>query len=68
MKEIVYIGNKFYELSDTVISPIYIKYGNVYERTDWGFVKAMLEDGEELHIRQATDKELAYFTRKLMTL
>jgi len=60
--ELIYIGDHFYKDSQTVMSPIYTVDG---ARSDWGFVKIALQSGESVHIRQATEKEISYYTNRL---
>ena len=61
----VYIGDRFYRESGTMISPVYeIKDGG-YSRTDWGFIQIALEKGEELHIRPAMVDEISFFEKKM---
>lgn len=55
---LVYIGDKFYGESGSVMSPIYeVTKDGIFERSDWGFVQVALRNGEEIHIRQATAPE-----------
>ena len=58
MIEIIYIGNKFYRESGTVMSSIYEIVDGGVRRSDWGFVQAILENGEEIYLRPATQREL----------
>lgn len=60
--ELIYIGDKFYRESGTMMSPIYDVYGN---RQDWGFVNVALQYGESVHIRPATGEELAHYENML---
>jgi hypothetical protein len=62
MKEIIFIGDEFYENSRTMMSPIYLIEDGEYCRTDWGFVNTYLRNGEEVHIRPATKAEKQLFT------
>lgn len=59
---LVYIGNKFYHDSHTRMSSVYTEDG---ERTDFGKIQMALERGEEVHIRQATPIEMAYYQADL---
>lgn len=45
-----------------MMSPIYHEDGM---RSDWGKVQCALRDGEEVHIRQATDAEVGRYERQL---
>lgn len=56
--ELFFIGNDFYEKSQTIMSPIY-RVGTL-ERFDWGFVSLLLDEGKEVSIRQATKKEMEW--------
>ena len=60
--ELIYIGNKFYLESGTMMSPIYDVNGY---RQDWGKVQIALQNGESVHIRPATQSELIPFNEKL---
>jgi len=60
--KLFYIGRDFYLKSSTMMSSIYEENGG---RSDWGKVEMALERGEEVHIRQATDKELLWAYKKL---
>lgn len=64
MIEVFYVGDAFYHRSGTMMSSIYLAGSK--SRYDWGFMQRDLSDGKEVHIRQATDEELAWATRKLM--
>ena len=65
MIKLIYIGNRFYSESGTVMSPIYTEAG---ERYDFGFAAAALANGEEISIRQATPEELVQFNTQLTAL
>lgn len=60
--ELIYIGDRFYYESKTVMSSIYNINGH---RSDWGFVQIALRDGESVHIRPATQEELISYERQL---
>lgn len=64
----VYIGNKFYRESKTIMSSIYIDRGNTFTRTDWGKIQIALERGEFVEIRPATPTEIKMFEEKLTQL
>ena len=65
---LVYIGDKFYNKSGTIMSSIYEVVGKNLKRSDWGFVKIALGNGEEIHIRQATPEEIEWAETTLHTL
>lgn len=56
--ELIYIGEKFYSKSGTVMSSIYDVQGN---RQDWGKVQIALKNGKSVHIRPATEKEMEQY-------
>jgi len=60
--ELVYIGDRFYIESGTAMSSIYDIFGN---RQDWGFVQIALRNGESVHIRPATQKEIEPYKKRL---
>ena len=60
--KLIFIGNKFYNKSGSVMSSIYTEHG---ERFDWGFVEVALEEGKEVHIRPASSVELMMFEAEL---
>jgi hypothetical protein len=60
--ELIFIGDRFYAESGSMMSPIYDVAGN---RQDWGFVSVALRDGRSVHIRPATKKELAHYEKIL---
>lgn len=55
---IVYIGEEFYSKSRTIMSSLYRENG---QRFDWGFVQIALKNGHDVHIRQATTKEMDHY-------
>lgn len=61
--ELFFIGQNFYSASRTMMSSIYV--AGTFQRFDWGFVSVALSEGKNVNIRQATDAELAWATRKL---
>ena len=63
--ELIFIGNKFYNESKTIMSPIYTVEG---ERSDWGFVQIALQNGESVHIRPATQREIVPYIERLNQL
>jgi len=64
---LIYIGEKFYLQSGTMMSSIYEQKNNHYSRTDWGFVSVALSNGDKIKIRPATERELKYFNKILET-
>ena len=62
---LIYIGDKFYRESQTMMASLYTENGKRY---DWGFVGRALENGEEIHIRQANKTEIDYYNKKLKEL
>ena len=60
--ELIYIGDKFYNESSSVMSCLYTTDG---ARSDWCFVNVALRNGENVRIRQATTRELKKYQRKL---
>ena len=63
--ELIYIGEKFYAESGTVMSSIYDVHSN---RQDWGKVQIALQNGESVHIRPATESELKMYNKRLKTM
>ena len=61
-RSIIFIGDKFYSESSTMMSSIY--HENL-TRCDWGKVNVYLRDGDTIKIRPATPKELSYFEQEL---
>jgi len=62
MMKLVYIGDQFYSQSRTMMSCIYTEEG---ERSDWGKVTCALQEGQEVHIRPANDRELVAAYKRL---
>jgi len=62
---LIYIGDKFYGESDSIMSPIYTESG---QRSDWGFVQLALRKGDSVHIRQATPMEREFYEDQLNRL
>ncbi len=60
--ELIYIGNRFYNESKSVMSCVYDINGN---RSDWGFVEIALRRGESVHIRPATELECGLYEKRL---
>ena len=57
---VVYIGEEFYRKSGTMMSSVYQIVNDELMRTDFRFIQIALRDGDEVRIRQATDKELVW--------
>ena len=62
---LIYIGEKFYSQSSTMMSSIYSTSG---ERYDWGYVQRALSQGLSISIRPATYKEQQVYEEKLLEL
>lgn len=63
--EFIYIGESFYFASGTLMSSLYDAEG---DRQDWGSVQMALENGHNIHIRQATEVEKDYYRLQLKKL
>jgi hypothetical protein len=63
--ELIYIGERFYRDSQTMMSSIYDIDG---KRQDWGKIQIDLENGESVHIRQATEGEMIFYEGELAFL
>jgi hypothetical protein len=61
----IYIGDEFYQLSKSMMSPVYLESGSRY---DWGFMQRDLREGHEVRVRQATETELNKYKVKLADL
>jgi hypothetical protein len=49
-----------------MMSPIYkIEQNGSLSRSDWGFVQVALRNGDDIHIRQATDTEIRWAYKQL---
>ena len=59
---IIFIGEKFYAESGTMMSPIYTENG---ERYDYGFLRCDLEAGKTIVIRPATGDEFRHYQQQL---
>lgn len=62
---LIFIGEKFYQESGTMMSPIYQEVDGKLYRSDWGFVQCALENGQEVHIRPATEAEMVWANERL---
>lgn len=60
--ELIFIGKDFYEDSKLLMSFMYTAEGH---RADWGLVQRALQKGQDVHIRQATEKEKILYALKL---
>lgn len=56
--KLIYIGFRFYNESDSLMSSIYTEDG---KRSDWGKVQLALEAGNKVEIRPASLVELSYY-------
>lgn len=66
MIEIVFIGERFYKESQTLMSALYRSLpGSIFERYDYGFLQLDIMAGKNIHIRPATEKEIQLFEGKL---
>jgi len=66
MKEIVFIGERFYKESQTIMSALYESLiGGEWQRYDYGYLMLDIQAGKNIHIRPATTKELRLFEMKL---
>jgi hypothetical protein len=61
--ELIYIGERFYRDSQTMMSSIYDIEGG---RQDWGKVQIALQRGESVHIRPATPGEMTHYENLLV--
>lgn len=61
--EIVYIGDDFYFETGTMMSSIYLKTKEGFERFDWGFVQCALSKRNTLTIRPATPLEYVFLKK-----
>ena len=63
---VVFIGERFYKESQTLMSAIYkIPPDGKFVRYDWGFLQLDISAGKEIYIRPATEKEIKFFEGKL---
>ena len=65
MKEVIYIGNRFYTESGTIMSSVYL---TGWVRYDYGFLKSDLEKGESVFIRPACAKEIEEAEQMLLNI
>ena len=59
---LIYIGEKFYLKSSTIMSSIYTEE---FQRYRWGFVRRDLREGKTINIRPANTIEMAIAENKL---
>jgi len=64
----IYIGERFYDDSGTIMSSIYTTGGGTYQRYDYGFLQVDVGEGKEVRVRPATEKELKFFTERLISI
>lgn len=62
---LIFVGNKFYQESGSMMSSIYQVVGDKLYRQDWGKVQIALSEGQEVHIRPANEIEMAWAEKKL---
>ena len=60
--KLIYVGERFYDESSTIMSSIYTVDGKRY---DWGLVQGALKRGKTVNIRPATEAEMKFFKTKL---
>jgi hypothetical protein len=66
MIELVIIGKRFYEESQSHMSMIYRESPKgTFHPYDWGFLQLDMFAGKEIYIRPATSKEIRFFEEKL---
>jgi len=68
--DIFFIGERFYRDSSTMMSSIYEKTNNPkfepqYYRSDWNQVQFILEAGEIIYLRPATNDEMLWAYQEL---
>jgi|WetSurSiteA1Bulk_404760.scaffolds.fasta_scaffold23697_3 hypothetical protein len=68
MKEIIFIGDRFYWDSKTMMSSMYEVTSSGYERYDWGLMSHYLMRGIKHFVRPATKEEIEYFNNNLIGL
>ena len=61
--ELFYIGEKFYSLTNTLMSPIYTTH---YERWDWGKVNIALQNHQSVIIKPANWKQRDWAKKQLV--
>lgn len=63
MKKLIYVGDKYYMESGTMLSTLYEE--GTWSRYDWGFVQRDLREGIPITIRPATKEEIEIVDLKL---
>ena len=63
-RNIIYIGEDFYFETGTMMSCIYEKTSEGYERFDWGFMERAVRHGDTVVLRPATGEERGFFIKK----
>lgn len=64
--QVIFIGDKYYMRSGSIMSSVYQKYpDSLLTRTDWSKINQALQNGEEVHIRPATKEELKWADEQL---
>lgn len=63
--KVIYVGERFYWESETVMSSFYLEHKGHFERTDLGKIEIALQAGKSVEIRPATKAELALFEKSL---
>ena len=59
MIKLIYIGEKFYMLSGTIMGTLYeVDEDAKWHRWDWGFVQKALGEGKSINIVPADENEL----------
>ena len=58
--ELIYIGDSFYHESGTIMSPIYCVAQRAWQRWDWGKVSIALDEGQQVTIKPATEREIEH--------
>ena len=64
--DIVFIGDRFYTDSGTMMSPLYRKVNGEFHRYDYGFMARDLAKGMGVNIRQACPEEKVLFLEMLL--
>jgi len=68
-RNVVFIGERFYSGSKTIMSSIYLDLGNgIYQRYDYGKMKIDERNGIQINWRNATAEEIEYFDKQLVFL
>lgn len=63
---VVFVGDRFYSESGTVMSSIYrVGADGSLSRFDWGLVTIALKQGHEVRIKPANDEQYGKLSRRL---